>query len=249
MNARFLFLPLLAAAALQAQTPPQQAVSVVAVGSIPRSVVKWHEDGRNEYVLAEPKALPPANLFVRASAEEGAKFEPLTLTLNIPSKPVPAPAAGLPLFQGAQGAPPAAEAAPLLVVPVVAGVSRQLVMMYRKSPADDWGKPEFFPVNLTDSRFPAGSVAFVNLSGQTVKVELPQTKAAMNLGHRKFVSAKAPANGAALNYRISAQGPGGKLQPVAFTGLRANAGQRQVVAVFLSNDRKTVCSSFVVSGE
>ncbi len=249
MNLRSIILPLLSAAALQARTPPEQAVSLVAIGSIPRSVVKWHADGRNEYVLAEPKALPPANLFVRTGTEEGAKFEPLTLTLNIPSKAVPAPAAGLPVYQGAAGASPGAEAAPLLVVPVLAGASRQLAMMYRKDPGGDWSKPEYFPVNLGDPRFPPGSVAFINLSGDPVRVELPQTKAAMSLGHRKFVSAKAPAGDTALNYRISAPGPGKKLQPVAFTGLRANAGQRQVVAIYRSNDKKTVCSSFALPDE
>lgn len=249
MNLRLLFFPLLLASPLRAQSPPAQMVSVVAIGSTPRSVVKWDANGQNEYVLAEPKALPPSNLHVKVTKEDGSKFEPFTLTLNIPSQAVPAPAGGLPIFQSPGNGAPGEDATPLLVVPVAADVSRQMIMMYRDDPSKDWSKPEYFPMNLGDSRFPTGGVAFVNLSGGPVRVELPQTKGAMNLLHRQFVSAKAPAGEATLNYRISVAGPGNKLEAVAFTGLRSNPGQRQVVAIYRSNDKKTVCSSFALTGD
>ena len=246
MKIRLFFL--IASASLAMAQEQAAMVSVVAIGSTPKSVVKWDADGQNEYVLAEPKALPPSNLHVKVAKDEASKFQPFTLALNIPTPPVLAAAAGLPLYQGAANGQPAADAAPLLVVPVAAGVSRQVVMMYRKDPAADWDKPEYFPVNLEDPRFPAASIGFVNLSGGPVRIELPPAKGAMSLGHRQLVSAKAPAGAATLNYKITAPAAGNKLEPVAFTGLRASSS-RQVVVIYKSNERKTVCSSFVLAGD
>lgn len=237
-----------APAGSQAKTP-SRLVSVVAIGSIPKSVVKWGSGGEYEYVMTQPNALPPAGLNVPLGHDSEKKFAPFPLTLNAPTQPVGCAATGLVLYKtdGPANADPAKAAyAPALTIPTLAEPAYQLVLMWRPNPKGDWSQPQYLQLDLADAKFAPGEVRFLNLIDQPVRVALPQTRQVQALAPKGVFAVKPDVKAPTFNYRVDAQAKDGKVEQVVFTGVRMDATRRMVVVVHADNDGKPVSASFVV---
>ncbi|BCU75714.1 hypothetical protein [Luteolibacter sp. LG18] len=228
--------------------PPAARVTVVALGSLPKSVVKWGTGGEVEYEMSQRQTMPPTGLQVKVVNNGATKYEPFPFTLNIPSMPVPFGAEGLALFGADAAKSEQEQKAPsaTLTIPTVKGVDYQMVMMWRNDPKDDWSHPLFHPLDLSETSVPAGSFYFINFTQRSVRLLTPQTNQARPLAFKSGVVVPPVKGAPTLNYKIDCLGRNNEILPIVFSGLKADPVSRNVVVVYEGGDGRPVSATFPI---
>ncbi|MGC4014857.1 MAG: hypothetical protein QM755_10140 [Luteolibacter sp.] len=247
---------LIMAGIASAQTPPPSSdsqpgsarVTVVALGTMPKSVVKWGNDGQVSYEMNQAQTLPPTGLYVKVMHEAKKEYVPFAMTLNIPSVPVPFGADGLVLYgpEAAKAEEQKKQPEAAMTIPTVKTSEYQMIMMWRKEPKDDWKHPEFLPLDLAESAFPPGSVYFINFTQRSVRLVMPQSNQARPMGFKSGFLITPAKDLPTFNYKVDCLGRNNEILPICFTGMKVDASSRNVVAVYEGAEGRPVAASFAV---
>jgi len=223
-------------------------VTVVALGTMPKSVVKWGNDGQVSYEMNQAQTLPPTGLHVKILKNGKKEYEPFALTLNIPSVPVPFGADGLVLYgpDAAKAEEQKKQPEAVMTIPTVKTSDYHMVMMWRKDPKDDWKHPEYLPVDLAESAFPPGGVYFINFTQRSVRLVMPQTNQARPLAYKTGFVITPGKEAPTFNYKIDCLGRNNEILPICFTGIKVDPTARNVVTVYEGADGRPVAASFAV---
>ncbi|MFD0892340.1 hypothetical protein KBB96_13000 [Luteolibacter ambystomatis] len=228
--------------------PSPARVTVAALGTMPKSVVKWGTDGQISYEMSEAQTLPPTGLHVKVVKNGKKEYVPFALTLNIPSVPAPFGAEGLVLYgpDAAKAEDQKKQPEAVMTIPTVKTADYQMIMMWRKEPKDDWKHPEYLPVDLAESVFPPGSVYFINFTQRSVRLVMPQTNQARPMAFKSGFVITPGKSAPTFNYKIDCLGKNNEILPICFTGIKVDAAARSVVTVYEGADGRPVAASFAV---